>query len=168
MAGSIFAAVFACLATSAARGADTPRKPTADPPRLSAAERLVRDALAAELAGDNARRDELLSQALNEDPNCHSARWQSGYVSLEGKWASADDAQRRFSTDRNLVEYRRRRAAAEAAGALSRQTIIATRGNLTGDRVDGGPSVYQSAAVESERPAALSPAAIQAHADLAR
>jgi hypothetical protein len=164
----ILAATLVIVGGFAAYAADTPRKPAFDPPRLSPAERLVREALAAELAGDNARRDDLLSQALKSNPDCRPARWQSGHVSLDGNWTSADDAQQRFSTDRNLVEYRRRRAAAEAAGALSRQTIIATRGNLTGDRVDGGPSVYQSAAVESERPAALSPAAIQAHADLAR
>jgi hypothetical protein len=172
--GSMLAAIFVILGGFPARGADGPISPRTavrglgDPPRLSPAERLVREALASELAGDNARRDDLLSQALKSDSNCQPARWQSGYVSLEGNWTSADDAQQRFSTDRNLVEYRRRRAAAEAAGALSRQTVIATRGNLTGDRVDGGRSVYQSAAVESERPAALSPAAIQAHADLAR
>src|SRR5260221_9951948 len=85
-------------------------------PPISSAERLVREALVAELAGDNARRAESLAQALEADPNCRVARWQSGYVNLEGKWLNSYEAAKKFAADRNLSQYRRCRDVAAAAG----------------------------------------------------
>src|SRR5947209_461869 len=85
----------------------------------SAADHYVREALAAEIAGDNARRNELLNQALAADPNCRAARWQLGYVSFDGKWLTPQEADRKYSSDRILAEYRKRRDQAAAAGAFS-------------------------------------------------
>ncbi len=160
--------VAALVAGPAARGADTPRTPTSAPPRLSVAERLVREALTAELAGDDARRNELLSQALNEDPNCRPARWQSGCVSVDGKWLTPEDAERRFSNDQNLAEYRRRRGLALLSGLFDRRTQSDSGGSAFSDRTSGVRSVHGNIAVEIQRTASLSPAGVQAHRELAR
>ncbi|HKD37100.1 MAG TPA: hypothetical protein VKB78_09875, partial [Pirellulales bacterium] len=80
----------------------------------ASAEHYVREAMAAEVAGADVKRNELLRQALAADPNCREARWQLGYVSIDGKWLSPEEADRRYSTDRNLAEYRKRRDEAAA------------------------------------------------------
>lgn len=129
----------------------------------SVAERYVRDALAAELAGDDVKRNELLRQALATDPNCRAARWQLGYALIDGKWLNPEDVDRRFSTDRTLAEYRKRRDKAAAAGAFARGTVANTVGGTR-----GGPVASQGAAIETYRTSALSPEAIAANAELAR
>ena len=123
----------------------------------------MREALTAELSGDNARRDELLAQALKEDPNCRPARWQSGFVSLDDHWLTPEQASQKFSSDRALADYRRRRDAAADAGLFARGNVHATVGSIAGTIRDS-----QSATAESFRSAALSSDGIAAHADLAR
>jgi hypothetical protein len=123
----------------------------------------VRQALAAELAGDDARRDELLADALKQDPNCRPARWQSGYISLDEHWLTLEQAEQKRASDRALAEYRQRRDAAADAGLFDHGNVHAGVGNTVGNISD-----WQSATAESFRSAALSPEGIAAHADLAR
>ena len=81
-------------------GADAvgPQAVPAASPAKSPAEPLVRKALAAELAGDDAARATFLADALKTDPACREARWQSGYISIEGKWLSPSAVVQRYST----------------------------------------------------------------------
>ena len=149
----------------AAWGTDaTPAAKSAhDSSDASAADHYVRQALAAEVAGDDARRNELLNQALAADPNCRAARWQLGYVSFDGKWLTPQEADRKYSSDRNLAEYRKRRDRAAATGAFTRGTVSNTVG-----RTAGGPIASSGTSVDSSRTGALSPEGIAANAELAR
>jgi hypothetical protein len=149
----------------AAWGTDaTPAAKSArDSSSASTANRYVRQALAAELAGDDARRNELLKQALAADPNCRAARWQLGYVSLDGKWLSPQEADRKYSSDRNLAEYRKRRDQAAAAGLFTRGPVSNTAGGTA-----GGPIASRGASVDSYRTGALSPEGVAANVELAR
>ncbi len=70
-----------------------------------AAERLVADALRAELTGDSARRRVLLSEAIDAAPDYLPARWHSGQVRAEGEWMPADQAQAEAAADPKRVEY---------------------------------------------------------------
>jgi len=67
---------------------------------------LVRDALQAEVDGDSARRAAWLEEALRVDPECESARWQSGFVRIDGQWLSLDAAASKFRSDSTRAEYR--------------------------------------------------------------
>jgi len=149
----------------AAWGTDaTPTAKSAhDSSGASAADHYVREALSAEIAGDDARRNELLNQAIAADPNCRAARWQLGYVSFDGKWLTPEEADRKYSSDRNLAEYRKRRDRAAAAGLFARGTVSNTVG-----RTAGGPIASQGTSVDSYRTGALSPEGIAANAELAR
>ncbi len=108
--------------------AEKPAEKSGKSPPVTSAERDVRAALAAELKGDNAGRDALLAQALLEDPNYSPARWQSGYVRIDGKWLSAADAEAKYKTDRNLADYRQRRDQAAGAGLLARGAVATNSG----------------------------------------
>jgi hypothetical protein len=158
-AGAVLLGGFAAWAANAG----PTKKAGSDSAPISTAERLVREALAAELAGDNARRAELLAQALEADPNCRAARWQSGYVNLEGKWLTPSEAAQKFSADRSLAEYRRRRDAAAGEGLFARASADAVAGTTGGTY-----TMSRGTSVGIHRSDALSPAAIKTHADLAR
>jgi hypothetical protein len=173
-AGPVFAVGVVLLGGFVATAADGPGSPRtavrglSDPPRLSAADRLVRQALAAELAGDNARRDKLLSEALKEDPNCRSARWQSGFISSDGKWQMPDEAQQQFSGDQNLAEYRRRRAEAAKNGLYARGVRVEQFKTRRSVPNDGMRLPLSSVPVESAQTDALLPEGIAANIELAR
>jgi hypothetical protein len=124
----------------------------------------VREALAAELAGDEASRDELLAQGLSADPDCHSARWQSGYVSIDGKWMTTDETAAKFSSDHDLADYRRRREQAASAGLFARGAVSIG----TGGTDEGKSSAAQGASVETYRSDALTQEGIAENAKLAR
>lgn len=158
-AGYVF---FAGAAVWGAEAASTGRS-AHDSANVSAAEQLVRDALAAELAGNDSRRTELLNQALAADPNCRPARWQLGYVQIDGKWLTLEDADKRYTADKNLTEYHRRRDQAAAAGAFNRTNVANTTGGTA-----GGTAASQGASVDTFRTGALTPEAIAANAELAR
>jgi hypothetical protein len=85
------------------------RSPAAD--NAATPERLVRQALQAELHGADADRRGLLAAALALDPDYAPARWQSGYVRIGDDWVSVDEAPRRFSADTQLAAYRQKRDA---------------------------------------------------------
>ena len=133
-----------------------------DSSRFSTAERNVRDAIAAELTGDNARRAELLSQALEQDPNCQSALWQAGFVKLGGSWLTPQAAGEKYSTDQKLSDYRKKRDQDAAAGLF-------TRGNTSTSAATGGRNARQGrvSSVENFSSSSLSPAGVKAHTDLA-
>jgi hypothetical protein len=127
------------------------------------ADHYVHEALAAELAANNAQRDALLKQALSVDPNCRAARWQLGYVAFEGKWFSPTETADRYSDNSNLAEYRRLRQKAISAGLFNRGTVSTSTGGT-----QGGIQAAQGSSIETYRTAALSPAGIEANAELAR
>jgi hypothetical protein len=139
------------------------QKAANDSAPTSPADRLVHEALAAELAGDNARRNELLAQALKEDLNCRAARWQSGYVNLDGKWLTTAEAAQKFASDHVLAEYRRRRDAAARAGLFARGDADMTRGYTYGAQNES-----RGTSVETHHSDGLSASGIAAHVDLAR
>jgi Pretoxin HINT domain len=167
---SILTAGILAFGGLAAWGADATPAPTlkAATPRdskiASPGDHYVHEALAAELAGDEAGRDELLAQALLADPNCRSARWQSGYASVGGKWLTTDEAAAKFSADRDLNEYRHRREQAASAGLLARGAVAIDAGGTE----EGKRSAAQGASVETYRTGSLTPEGIAANAELAR
>jgi hypothetical protein len=163
MSGILGVIVLACGAKGWAADS-TPAKPNAtiDSSRFSTADRDVHDALAAELTGDNARRAELLSQALEDDPNCKTARWQAGFVKLDGAWITPQDAEQKFSSDPKLGEYRQKRDQDAAAGFFSRGNVYAAA--TTGAR---NARLTRSSSVENFSSSGLSPAGLKAHVDLA-
>jgi hypothetical protein len=167
---SVLAAGILTFGALAAWGADATLAPIpkASTPRdstpASPADHYVREALAAELDGDEARRDELLAQSLLADPNCRSARWQSGNVSVEGKWMTTDDAAAKFSADRNLTEYRRRRDRIFGAVVAERSAVP----NGAGSSGENGNSVAGISSVEARRKPAQSPKETATIAELAR
>jgi hypothetical protein len=69
----------------------------------------VAEALQAELAGKNSRRDGLLRAALEEAPDHPAARSQSGYVRSAGRWVKFDEPSPSASADHRLAAYRRMR-----------------------------------------------------------
>ncbi len=155
--------VFAWGATVWGAEALSPPHAARDKDAYSAAERLVHEALSAELSGNGSRRTELLNEALAADPNCRSARWQLGYVLVDGKWLTLAEADKRFASDHNLAEYHRRRDQAAAAGSFTRTTVTNTSGGTA-----GGAIASQGVSVDSYRTGALTPEAIAANAELAR
>ncbi len=163
ISGTLATILLLCGATSWAGDAG-PAKTAAisDSSRVSTSERNVRDAFAAELAGDNARRAEALSQALDQDPNCKSARWQAGFVKLDGAWLTPQDAGEKYSSDSKLREYRQKRDQDAAAGLF-------TRGNTYTASSTGSRNARQGrlSSVQNFSSSSLSPAGVKAHTDLA-
>ena len=78
--------------------------------RDTAADRLVGQALQAEVGGDNAKRSELLQQALRLSPKCEAARWQTGHVRAERQWLTLPEAENAAATSTMLQRYRKMRA----------------------------------------------------------
>ncbi len=75
--------------------------------RSSKADQLVRQALKAELLGDNATRRDLLDKALRLSPQSRAARWQTGHVQVGRKWLTLHQAQKVAAEDPLLERYRR-------------------------------------------------------------
>ncbi len=71
----------------------------------SSAERLVAEALQAEAAGEPARRDALIDEALRVKPDFDLARWSRGEVHSDGKWLPVEEAQQANATDPRRLEY---------------------------------------------------------------
>jgi hypothetical protein len=83
--------------------------PAALPNPLS--ERLVHQALQAELEGQSYQRQALLADALDADPEYAPARWHSGHVQHAGGWTTVEEAAARNRGDASLAGYRRLRNA---------------------------------------------------------
>lgn len=99
------AAVLGVAAASTNAAEETAGKANAD--------RLVKEALQAEIDGNLAQRRVLLSLAVDAAPENAPARWQSGQVFVDGEWVSADAAQDEAARDPRRIQYR---ALREAAG----------------------------------------------------
>lgn len=84
-----------------AGGKDAPANLAAD----VAAQALVEQALEAEIAGDAARRAELLAAAVAADPRNELARWQRGEIKVNGLWKPLAEAERESRRDARLLEY---------------------------------------------------------------
>ena len=74
------------------------------------ADRLVNQALEAEIAGDAELRAEKLAQALDKDPTFAPARWHSGMIRAEGAWLAWRDVQDASRGHKRLGRYRELRA----------------------------------------------------------
>jgi hypothetical protein len=73
------------------------------------ADELVRRALNAELAGNNADRQALLQEVVRSFPDHAPARWQLGFVMVGGDWLEVAEAERRTVESRLTQQYRRLR-----------------------------------------------------------
>ncbi|NUQ63206.1 MAG: hypothetical protein HUU20_12070, partial [Pirellulales bacterium] len=91
--------VFVVLTASPAAGAGEARNSEAD--------RLVEQALEAELEGNNAKRRNLLAEALRAAPQCEAARWQTGQVRVGRRWMTLAESQQTAAEDPLLERYRR-------------------------------------------------------------
>jgi len=88
-------------------------------PLAAAAKKQVESALRAEAAGDNDRRTELLSGAIQSAPDLREANWHLARVQISGKWLPLDEAEQHAASDQLLAEYRRHRSeAGEDAKAI--------------------------------------------------
>jgi len=96
-------------AADPARGAKSKAPANAATSNSSVAEKLVREALEAELAGDAAERARLLEAAMKEDPQSTAAQWHSGAIKVGKEWLAFDEVARRNAENARLAEYRRRR-----------------------------------------------------------
>jgi hypothetical protein len=79
-------------------------------PRQEQAAALVRSALEADLAGDAAKRDDLLASALEIDPDFPAAHWQRGEVRYGDEWRLVPEVAAEIAGDL-LNEYNELRAA---------------------------------------------------------
>lgn len=70
---------------------------------------LVTAALQAEAAGSAEARAALLKQAMAVDPDHAPARWHSGFVQWNGRWADIDDVPKLAKRDERFTAYRKRR-----------------------------------------------------------
>ena len=119
-------AVAGLCAASAALAVESNRSSAPSPPgRNATAEGLVQSALKAEAQADLARRRDLLSEALEADPNNPAAHWQLGQVFYGGKWVSIDEAAERGRTrqgfgrlSRDARTFRRQRRSPTGVGPL--------------------------------------------------
>ena len=69
------------------------------------ADALVRQAIAARLAGEGSRAAELLKAAVATDPGYAPALWLSGQVRFDGKWRTLDEVTQRVTGDSRWAEY---------------------------------------------------------------
>lgn len=89
----------------------------------SPAERLVADALRAEVAGDAARRAMLLDQAVAVAPENRLARWHRGELESAGQWRPIEQLQQTAAADPLRAEYLRLRESAD--DSFDRQLALA-------------------------------------------
>jgi Pretoxin HINT domain len=77
----------------------------ADTAQPKSAEQLVDEALEAEATGDVNRRETLLNEAVETNPDFALARWERGEIAVDDGWLSVEDAQRAAANDPQRVEY---------------------------------------------------------------
>lgn len=78
---------------------------------------LVAESLAAQLVGETNKRDALLKQAVEADPDFAPARWQRGEIQFDGKWRSLEAIHDRVASNPRYYEYANLRA--QMAGTLT-------------------------------------------------
>ncbi len=155
------ALLVACLAgrtdaADAARAASSNASPKANASNAAVAEKLVRDALEAELAGNAAERARLLEAALKEDPELTAARWQSGQIKVGKSWLSVDEVAQSNSENGRLAEYRRRRdSLVDTADSQRELARWCQRSQLTGEAAVHWQAVLSFAPDDAEAIRAL-------------
>lgn len=77
------------------------------------ADQLVQEALSNEIYGDIASRNDLLSKALQLSPDHAKARWQLGYVYLDGSWLRLDEVPEKYEADTDISLYLEKRNESE-------------------------------------------------------
>src|SRR4051812_37600790 len=97
--------VAACTACLALAAAGYPALCAAGNTSKGEAERLIAAAASAEASGAHSHAQALLRDAIKADPDDQRAHWQLGQVHVDGKWLTADEAQRKASADPLQVEY---------------------------------------------------------------
>lgn len=82
---------------------------------------LVQRALQAEIAGDASRRNRLLGDARRVSPDFAPARWQAGFVRVDGAWRDVDDFEAQNAAAGTVTNYRelRDRVAATLPGQIA-------------------------------------------------
>jgi hypothetical protein len=133
--GAAAAVVFSFGAAGVGSGA-TPAPASAKATATAAG--LVRQALAAELAGDAAQRRALLAQAVQIDGEYAPARWHAGQVRAGAKWLTPAQVGDEAANNRALQQYQQLRAglvAAEFVDADSHAALArwCTQQKLTGE-----------------------------------
>lgn len=98
------------------------------------AQRLVREAVQADMLGQREQRDAALSQALRIAPDCALAHWYSGQVLVGGKWTDVDNAQLQAVSRGRIAQYQQLRDL--HAGSLQGHRLLARycRKNALKDR----------------------------------
>jgi hypothetical protein len=81
------------------------------------AKQLVKQAIEAGLAGDQAKRQELLEGAIAADGNCELARWLHGQVNFNGQWQSPQAVGELVKSDPRWQQYRKLRQNARGGAA---------------------------------------------------
>src|ERR1044072_958465 len=91
---SFFPATSLCCGVIAlAANACCVRALATDTTNVTTAERLVADALRAEVAGQGDQRTALLDEAVGVAPDFAPARWQSGQIERDGRWVPVGETQ---------------------------------------------------------------------------
>src|SRR3954471_14033079 len=115
--------VLPCLAVMAAASVlfSNPAFAVANEDAKAEAERLIAMAVQAEISGDIGRSFTLLHDAVRVVPDNRVARAQLGDLKVDGKWITAEEAQRRAVADPLQSEYgeRRKTAGKSAQGQLA-------------------------------------------------
>lgn len=103
-----------------ALAAGTSAVDAADTQQPMSVEQLVSEALRAEAVGDAVRRETLLDEAVQSDPDFALAHWQRGEIAVDDGWLKIDDAQQSAANDPQRVEYLvlRKRFGDSATGQL--------------------------------------------------
>ncbi len=83
--------------------------PAADKRAIAEPEQLLRQAVAAGIAGQTQRRDQLLDKALQISPDLVAARSQLGQLKVGGQWLPREEVQKAALSDSRLQAYRARR-----------------------------------------------------------
>lgn len=73
------------------------------------AQRLVREAIEADMRGQREQRDTALGQAVRIEPDNALARWHSGQLQVGGKWTDLADAQLQAVAEGQIARYRQLR-----------------------------------------------------------
>ncbi len=101
-------AVLAAVPPHTRRAAPESAVPTSSTGTIAAGE-LVRQALAAEAAGQPDKRTSLLKQALSASPDFAPAHWQLGEVRAKERWLPVQAAADQAAREGAVAEYRERR-----------------------------------------------------------
>jgi hypothetical protein len=116
-----FARVFFCLPLLLVVADASALEPAVAPTDSSGA--LFEQAMQAELDGDSTASTELLTDAIESDPDFTAARWHSGQVQFDGQWLSLQQAETQNRAYGKIAEYRNQRT--QLSGTLAGEFALA-------------------------------------------